>query len=78
MSVGEGRQFFVLLDGMLTEMITSKQAAYHLNFSMRTIRQYADEGKLIAINVDGRLWITKASVEECLMRRDNATESVAS
>jgi len=76
--IGEGMQVFMLLDGMLTEMITCKQASYHFNFSMRTIQQWADEGKLIAINVEGRLWLSKESVQECVMARDNATQNVAS
>lgn len=69
--IGEGVQVFMLLDGVLTEMITCKSASYHLKFHMRTIRQYVDEGKLIGINVDGRLWLSKASVNQFLMRRDN-------
>ena len=69
--IGKDVQVFMIVDSVLTEMVTCKSAAYHLNFSMRTIRQWADEGKLIGINVDGRLWLTKDSVEQCLKRRDN-------
>lgn len=78
MTVGEVEKVFFVVDSMLTEMMTAKSAAYHLKYHQRTIRKFCDEGKLIGINVDGRLWVTVESVNEFPMRLDSKPESVAS
>lgn len=75
---GEGMKIFFLVNGMLTEMLTVKQASYHAKYSERTIQQWADEGKLIAINVEGRWWLDAAQIYSLVAARDNATENVAS
>jgi len=63
MSIGEGRQFFILIDGMLTEVLTCRQAAYHYNFTIRTIQKWIDEGKISAIEIEHRFWIPKKEIE---------------
>jgi len=75
---GEGVQVFMLLDGMLTEMMTVKQAAYRLKYHERTVQRWADEGKLIAINVEGRLWLDAAQINSVAVALDCATKNVAS
>lgn len=69
MSIGEGRRFFILVDGMLTEMLTVKQAAYHYNFSFRTIQQWIDEGKIIPIEIEHRNWVKKEDMESRVKTR---------
>jgi excisionase family DNA binding protein len=67
---GEGVQVFMLLDSVLTEMITCKQAAYRYNFHVRTIQKWVDEGKLIAINFERRWWIPLAEIEAFVLTHD--------
>jgi len=74
---GEGVQVFMRLDGMLTEVLSIKSAAYRLKYSIRTIQQWIDEGKLIAINVDNRNWIPISEIDR-ITARDCATQNVAS
>lgn len=74
---GEGMKIFLCVDTVLTEVLTVEQAAYHYNFAKTTIRQWADEGKLIAHKVAGILLIEKSSIEHFL-KRDSATHFVAS
>lgn len=78
MSVGEVVQVFFVVDGMLTEMITVKQAAYRLKYHERTIQRWADEGKLIAINVEGRVWVDAAQINSVAAALDLNGETVAS
>lgn len=63
MSVGEGMKIFFDVDGMLTEVLSIKLAAYRYNFSVRTIRQWCEEGKLIAYELDGRWWIPASELD---------------
>jgi excisionase family DNA binding protein len=70
MSAGEGTRIFFEIDNVLTEMLTVRQAAYHLQYSVRTIQQWIGEGKLIAINVDNRNWIPKTEIDR-IKARDN-------
>lgn len=74
---GEGMKIFLEVDGMLTEVITTELAAYRYNYAKTTIRQWADEGKLIAYKVAGVLLIPIVSIEQFL-ERDFATQNVAS
>jgi len=67
---GEGVQVFIMVDGMLTEVLSVMTVAYRYNFAERTIRQWCDHGKLIAINVEGRWWIPTSEIESYLARRD--------
>jgi hypothetical protein len=76
MTVGEGMQVFIVVDGVLTEVLTVETASYHYNYAKTTLRQWADEGKLIAYKLAGILLIDKASLEHFL-KRDFATQSVA-
>jgi len=69
--------FFLKIDDMLTEVLSVKAAAYRLKYAERTIRQWCDEGKLIAINVENRWWIPLPEIERH-ERRDLATQNVAS
>jgi len=75
---GEGMKVFFLVDGMLTEMLTVKQASYHAKYSERIIQQWAGEGKLIAINVEGRWWIDAAQIYSLVAARDLEPENMAS
>lgn len=75
---GEVVKVFFEVRGMLTEMLTVKQASYHAKYSERTIQQWADEGKLIAINVEGRWWIDAAQIYSLVAARDGIPDSVAS
>jgi len=68
--VGEGVQVFMYFNSVLTEMLSCKQAAYHYNFSIRTIQKWIDEGKLIAINFEGRWWIAKDEIEVFVKTHD--------
>lgn len=70
MSIGEGAIFFLYVDSVLTEMLSVKQAAYHYNFHVRTIQQWIDEGKIIAINFERRWWIPKSEIEAFVQTRD--------
>jgi predicted site-specific integrase-resolvase len=70
MSAGEGTRIFFEIDNVLTEMLTVRQAAYHLQYSVRTIQQWIGVGKLIAINVDNRNWIPKTEIDR-IKARDN-------
>jgi hypothetical protein len=63
MSIGEGRRFFILIDTVLTEVLSCKQAAYHYNLSIRTIQRWIDEEKLFATDFEGRWWIPKDEIE---------------
>lgn len=67
--IGEVTQVFFVVDGMSTEMLTVKQAAYHYNFSFRTIQKWIDEGKIIPIEIEGRNWIKKADLDKRIMAR---------
>lgn len=69
MSVGEGRRIFFEIDSVLTEMMTVKQAAYHYNYSFRTIQKWIDEGKIIAIKVEGKNWLKKKDLDKRIMTR---------
>ena len=71
MSIGEGRKFFIEIDGMLTEVLSCKQVAYRYNFSIRTIQQWVDEGKLFATDFEGRWWIPKSEIEAFVLARDH-------
>lgn len=70
MRVGEVEKVFMLLDGMLTEMVSVAMASYRYKYSVRTIRQWSDEGKLITVEIEGRRWITVESIDRHL-RRDS-------
>jgi excisionase family DNA binding protein len=74
---GEGMKIFLQVDGMLTEVITTELAAYRYNYAKTTIRQWADEGKLIAYKVAGVLLIPVSEIDRFL-KRDSATQNVAS
>lgn len=63
MSVGEGRRFFILIDSVLTEVLSVAQAAYHYKYSVRTIRQWIDEDKIFATEFEGRHWIPKKELD---------------
>jgi excisionase family DNA binding protein len=76
--VGEGIKVFFLIDTVLTEMLSVKQAAYHLKYHERTIQRWAEEGKLIAINVDGRWWLDAVQIYSVGKALDCSTHSVAS
>jgi hypothetical protein len=75
---GEGIKIFLEVDGMLTQVVTVVTAAYHLKYHPRTIQRWCDEGKLIAWNVDGRLYVDAVQVKSVAVALDTATESVAS
>lgn len=75
---GEGVKVFFEIDGVLTQMLSVKQAAYHLKYHERTVQRWADEGKLIAINVDGRWWLDAVQIFSVAKALDCATENVAS
>lgn len=77
MSVGEVGQIFFMVDNVLTEVLSIKLAAYRYNFSVRTIRQWCEEGKLIAYELDGRWWIPTSELDRHT-RRDTATQNIAS
>lgn len=70
MSVGEGRRFFILIDSVLTEVLSCKQAAYHYNFSIRTIQKWIDEDKIFATEFEGRWWIPKNEIEAFVTTND--------
>lgn len=69
MRVGEVHQVFFVVDSVLTEMLTVKQAAYHYNYSFRTIQKWIDEGKIIAIKVEGKNWLKKEDLDKRIMTR---------
>jgi predicted site-specific integrase-resolvase len=69
MSIGEGRRFFLEIDSVLTEVLTVKQAAYHYNYSFRTIQKWIEEGKIIPIEFEGRNWIKKSDMESRILIR---------
>lgn len=71
MSIGEVEKVFLQIDSVLTEMLSCKQAAYHYNFHHRTIRKWAEEGKIKAIEFEGRWWIAKIDLEAFLKRNDH-------
>lgn len=75
---GEGMKLFLEVDGMLTEVITVVQAAYHLKYHHRTIQRWCDEGRLIAFNFEGRWFIDAAQIKSVALALDCATKSVAS
>lgn len=66
---GEGMKFFLEIENVLTEMLTCKQAAYHYNFSIRTIQQWIDEGKISGIQIEGRFWVSKSEIETFVKAR---------
>jgi len=68
--VGEGMKIFLEVDGMLTEVLTLKSAAYHYNCPARTIQQWIDEGKLIAYQIEQRWFIPKYAFETRIASRD--------
>lgn len=68
--IGEGMQVFIAVDGVLTEVVSVKTASYRLQYSIRTIQQWCDEGKLIAINAEYRWWIPVNEIER-VKTRDN-------
>lgn len=70
MSIGEGRRFFIMIDSVLTEVLSCKQIAYHYNFHIRTVRKWIDEGKLFATEFEGRWWIPKDEIEAFLKGND--------
>jgi excisionase family DNA binding protein len=69
MRVGEVAQVFFVVNDMLTEMLTVKQAAYRYNFSFRTIQKWIDEGKISPIEIEGRNWIKKTDIEQRIQIR---------
>lgn len=75
MSVGEGRRIFFEIDSVLTEVLTIKLAAYHYNFSERTIRQWCDEGRISAMIFEGRWYIPKIELDS-YARRENQVKSI--
>lgn len=75
---GEGIKIFFEVDGMLTQVVTVMVAAYHLKYSTRTIQQWADEGKLIAYNIEGRWFIDAVQVFSLVAARDGLPNLVAS
>jgi len=76
--IGEGIKVFIEIDGVLTQMITVKQAAYHLKYHERTVQRWADEGKLIAINVGGVLWLDAVQIYSVAKALDLEGDLVAS
>lgn len=66
-----------MIDDVLTEMLSVKQASYHYNFHMRTIQRWIDEGKLIAVNFEGRWWIPASELKRVVMTSDNEGISIA-
>lgn len=66
---GEGVQVFMCFNSVLTEMFTVRQAAYHYNFSMRTIQKWIDEGKITPVEIEGRNWLKKEDLEKRIMMR---------
>jgi hypothetical protein len=70
MSVGEGMQLFLEVDGMLTQVFTVKQTSYHVKYSVRTLHQWIDEGKLIAYKVANMLLIPESEINR-IRWRDN-------
>lgn len=53
----------MMLDDMLTEMLTVKQAAYHYKIPFRTIEKWIDEGKIIPVRIEHRNWLKKSDLE---------------
>lgn len=70
MSIGQGRRFFILIDSVLTEVLSCKQIAYHYNLSIRTVQRWIDEGKLFATEFEGRWWIPKNEIEAVVKTLD--------
>jgi hypothetical protein len=70
MSAGEGMQLFLEVDGMLTQVFTVKQTSYHVKYSVRTLHQWIDEGKLIAYKVANMLLIPESEINR-IRWRDN-------
>lgn len=68
MRVGEVHKVFFEVDGMSTEVLSIRMASYRYKYSMRTIRQWCNEDKLIAIEFEGRNWITVESIDRHLRR----------
>ena len=62
MSIGEADKVFAEIDGMLTEVFTVRQTAYHLKYSERTIRQWCDEGKMVCCKIGNAIYIAKHSI----------------
>jgi len=71
MSIGEVEKVFLQIDSVLTEMLSCKQAAYRYNFSQRTFQQWCDEGKLKAVDFEGRWFIPIAEIERHVSTRDH-------
>jgi hypothetical protein len=73
---GEGMRFFLEIDNVLTEVLTTELAAYHYNYAQTTIRKWSDEGKITSYKIAGGLFIKKSSLEDFL-KLDIATQNVA-
>ena len=71
MAIGEVDKVFLQSGDMLTEVLSCKSAAYHYNFHHRTIRKWAEEGKIKAVQFEGLWWIEKADIEAFLLRNDH-------
>lgn len=76
--VGEVTKVFLLIDTVLTEVLTVKQAAYHLKYHERTIQRWADEGKLTATYFGGVLWLDAIEVYSVAKALDSQADLVAS
>lgn len=75
---GEVTKVFLMIDSVLTEVLTVKQAAYHLKYHERTIQRWADEGKLTATNFGGVLWLDAVEVYSVAKALALQPDSVAS
>lgn len=78
MTIGEVEKVFLLIDSVLTEVLTVKQASYHLKYHQRTIQRWADEGKLTATYFGGVLWLDAVEIYSVAKALDSKPDSVAS
>lgn len=53
----------VEIDGVRLPVVSVRLAACSLNLSVRYTRRLCDEGKLIAIKMDGRWWVLERAIE---------------
>lgn len=67
---GESIKVFLEIDGVLTQVLTVKQASYRYNCPSRTIQQWIDEGKLIAHQIEQRWFIPLDAFETRIATRD--------
>jgi len=67
---GEGMKIFLEIDNMLTEVLSVMSIAYRYNFHVRTIQKWADEGKIIAYEIEGRWWIPVQEIERFVLTKD--------